>query len=251
MELGISGLMLNNINFNYNYLKELKQMGITHLEFILPKYINWDNINIDNLRTAFDILSKVDLKVKSTQSILYNSNVSDFNSDTFVDHMCVVSDICKLYNIDTIILGSPIQRKLFDENLFVIFKKLDNFLKQNKQILVIEPNCKIYEGQYFFTIPEIVDFINNANLVNTYTMVDTHNLILENRDLIEDYTNNINNIKHIHISEFNLSGFIPSEIHNKFAVKLKEKKYKGLIVYESTKSDNMLHDIKNFINIYG
>ncbi len=72
-------------------------------------------------------------------------------------------------------------------------------------VLCIEPNSKYYGGEYFFTIKEIVNFITLNNFCNIKTMVDTHNLLLENQNIEESIYNFKDHIKHIHISEINLS----------------------------------------------
>ena len=83
------------------------------------------------------------------------------------------------------VFGSPNMRKgIIDDSLSKIFKRIDESLNNTNITLVIEPNSKVYNGDYFHNIKEIVDFIENNKFINIKTMIDTHNLELEGYDPI-------------------------------------------------------------------
>jgi sugar phosphate isomerase/epimerase len=118
-------------------------------------------------------------------------------------------------------------------------------IQQNK-ILCIEPNSKIYNGMYFFNVEEIIDFIKTCELKNIKTMIDTHNLVNENIDIIKSYKNNIDYIYHIHISEDKLQPYKESDLHNKLSYIIKKTNYNKLVTYECLSNKN----IENFIQGY-
>ena len=115
---------------------------------------------------------------------------------------------------------------------------------------MIEPNSKIYGGEYFFTVSEITDFITSNGFKNIKTMIDTHNLILEDDDPIDVLKTHINYIGHIHISEIKLEPIKNIEFHTKFSSQLKEMKYDKIITYEVMKCEQIMDSVKEFYEIY-
>jgi sugar phosphate isomerase/epimerase len=165
--------------------------------------------------------------------------------------MNTVFDICKEFNIEKIVLGAPLLRKNNNiEELISLFTYLDLKLNHTNQVLLLEPNSKYYNGDYFFTVAEIVSFIQKNNFNNIKTMIDTHNIILENQSPSNIFTEYYSYIDHIHISEINLESFKPSNYHYELSNKLKEFNYKGLVIYECKKSNSLIEDIKTFSKIY-
>jgi sugar phosphate isomerase/epimerase len=149
------------------------------------------------------------------------------------------------------VFGSPTMRNgVIDDSLSLIFKKIDNLLNNTNITLVIEPNSKIYGGNYFHNLNEIVDFIKNNKFVNIKTMIDTHNLKLEGYDPITELCKYYDYINHIHISEIKLTPIITSETHINFSNELKKLGYDKIITYEVLKCDNIESEIKKFVEIY-
>lgn len=248
MRLGVSELAWQT---DTDVLDILNSLDIRYIETVLPKHITWESNDITNLQQYLTKLQKININVLSTQSITYNSNVFSFNHENFVSHMNLVSDLCNKFHIQLLVLGAPKLRNKYNFNIVSkIFKQLDNIMRSRNQILLIEPNCKQYGGEYFFTVDEIVQFIKTNNFTNIKTMIDTHNIINEQQSPAEIYLQYKPYIKHIHVSENNLFEFTNSKFHIELANVLHETNYNGLVIYECINTATLFGDIKLFSNIY-
>lgn len=250
MKLGISNLAWENSELE-NIIPILKANGIKYIETVLPKYVDWEVLDTTNLLNYVGILYKHDLLTLSTQSIFYNSSIKDFGNPNFVNHLKTVFNISKLLNIDFAVLGAPTMRLSYiSKEVISNLHLIDFYLKGTNQILLLEPNSKVYKGDYFHTISEIVNFIVDNKFSNIKTMIDTHNIILENEDPTENYLKYKHLISHIHISEKGLDSFVPSKKHIILSNTLKQTNYEGLIIYEAKPSNNLTFDIEQFAKIY-
>jgi sugar phosphate isomerase/epimerase len=246
MKLGISNLAWNDeIDF-----KILKNNNINYIEIILPKFINWESNDLFKLESFIDLVKSNNIDIKSTQSLFYNTGINSYYSGDFISHLTNVSNICYKENITHLVLGAPTMRIENSLGLSKTFLYIDGILKEKNQVLLLEPNSRIYNGNYFFTVKEIINFIQTNRFTNIKTMIDTHNIILEGENPFEIFINYSSYIDHVHVSENNLGDFTESEQHYSLASKLKEYNYSGLIVYESKPSLNLLESIKLFNKIY-
>ncbi len=243
MRLGISHLAIND-----NIIESLamvKNLGLTNLEIVIPK------VKDSDLHDFCKSVKFIGLTIESAQSILFNSGVSDFIDDSLIDHFRKVSPIYSSIGVKTLVLGSPTQRVTFDFNkLFNSFAQIDETLKEHGLNLCIEPNSRIYGGSYFFELESIVNFINFGKFSNISTMIDTHNLILENADPSEALLKYFDRISHIHVSEPNLKAFTQSEAHSALAKNILTSGYTGLVTYEALNSSNLLDEVSAFIKCY-
>jgi sugar phosphate isomerase/epimerase len=238
MYLGISHLAFKSNSGLINYAPIIKDMGIVNLELVFAK--------------GYNEIINCGLNIKSTQSILHQSNVKDIVDSNMYSEMVKISDNCKLLGIELLVLGAPTCRATYNYDILLNqFSKIDQYLRIQNQILCIEPNSKEYGGKYFHTVKEIVDFLIVGGFTNIKTMIDTHNLILEREDILSTYETYNEYIAHIHISENKLSPFVPSKIHLEFSKLLRDLKYDKIITNEVLNPDNVLDNIKQFTQIYG
>lgn len=250
MKLGISQLAFKNQEEFINSINYLKQNKILNVEIVLPKIVDWDNINLNTLQDYIQNIRNMGLTCTSTQSITFNTPLKSFINKDFLLHINKVSDLCKIIEVDTIVLGAPKLRDVYDEKyLSYVFKTIDSFLRNNDQILCIEPNCTFYGGKFFVNLDEIVSFIKLNNFTNIKTMIDTHNLLQENLNPTDEYIKYKEYIHHIHISEINLDLFKQSPMHFKFSKCLKEHKYNKYITYELINKKN-INDLLDSINYF-
>jgi sugar phosphate isomerase/epimerase len=244
MTLGISQLAFDSIEDLKKNLRTLKKFDIENLEVV---YSKMESNPVEYTRTLIE--NKI--KTKSTQSILFGSDVQDFLDNEFVNQIRKVSESNTFFGVKTLVLGSPKQRKEFREDeLLEKFIQIDTILEEANQILCIEPNCKTYGGGYFFTVEEIVKFIQKGEFRNIRTMIDTHNIINENQSPSEVYLKYKDFIHHIHVSEDKLSDFNESDEHIKLAEVLRENNFQGLITYEVLPSKNVKESLEKFNSIY-
>jgi sugar phosphate isomerase/epimerase len=250
LKLGISSLAWDNDIDYKNLFSVLKDNNIKFIEIVLPKFIDW---KVNDTSKLSDFVNNVlfnGLYIKSTQSLYYGTGINSYHSLDFIKHLEHVMNICKNIGVTHLVLGAPTMRTQDKVGLSKIFSYIDSVLKENDQILLLEPNSKIYNGNYFFTVNEINNFIKTNNFNNIKNMIDTHNVLLEKENPTDIILNKKYDIKHIHISEQNLSGFTSSKHHDLFSQTLKENKYDGLIIYEAQSSPNLINDIKIFSKTY-
>ena len=97
-------------------------------------------------------------------------------------------------------MGSPklrIQFPNFENKIITLFEKIDELFTSKNIELTIEPNAKIYGGDYFHDITQIVKFINKGKFNKIKTMIDTHNFKLQKMDSLSSLENYIHYINRI------------------------------------------------------
>ena len=85
---------------------------------------------------------------------------------------------------------------------------------------------------------------------NIKTMIDTHNILNEKQIPSNICSAYHKHIKHVHVSENNLTNFKNSTEHVKLADMLRNINYNGIVVYECMNTTTLFNDIKLFSNIY-
>lgn len=248
MMLGVSNLAWeDNID-----LQILLQNNISYVEIVIPKYVAWSSTNLATLHNTIQRLASEGIQVESTQAILFGSSVTSFDSIDFVNHIKKVSTICEKIGVHKIVLGAPTCRLGDNSSVGFLnnFHYIDKILEQRNQQLLIEPNSRVYGGSYFFTVNEILEFINVNGFSNIGTMIDTHNIILENETPYATYIKNMDRIEHIHVSEIGLTDYQHSNIHSDLANALNINNYQGLIIYEAKPSTNLAESLTLFNKTY-
>jgi sugar phosphate isomerase/epimerase len=232
----------------------LKKIGIASIEGVLSKLNPWEELSDTKIVEYKTLLNSHGISILSLQSLFYGVKCdSILDEDIFINHFSKLIEYSKLLSVKVLVFGSPSLRKKstgWDVLLPAIFKKLDTLLDGTGIQISIEPNSKIYGGEYFFTVPEIVDFITLNQLKNIKTMIDTHNIILEDSDPLKELEDNYEYINHIHISEKKLTPIKNANFHLKFSNQIKELGYNNTITYEVMKCENIMDSVKNFYEIY-
>jgi len=223
------------------------KFGISNLSWDLKddKIIKSHLTNYDYIETVF---SKIDLGYYSTQSIFYGSSVKTFDDfDSTLNQLNFIIDKCNECGVKIIVLGSPSLRTGNKNNLLKVFNEVDSKLKKYDIFLCVEPNSSYYEGEYYFTVSEIVEDIKNFS--NIKTMIDTHNLILENQSIPDTYKKYKNYIKHIHFSEKDLVPIVDYSFYKNLVDFFLETKYNYGITYELKSTDSLIKELQEFIKL--
>lgn len=251
MNLAVSNLSWDNID-NVKIFEVLKKNNIKNIEGVLSKISNFSDLDDNKLSEFKKLINNYGIKIQSIQSIFYGTDINSLDEyDKILNHFKLLINYSKKLDFKIMVFGSPNLRKQINRTyLNNLFKKIDDLLNNQNLILCIEPNTKKYNGQYFFSINEIVDFIELNNFKNIKTMIDTHNIILEGEDPIEVLELNYKHIYHIHVSEENLKPLSDLDFHLKFSDKLKLSDYNGIVTYELLPCDNFEKQIKLFNKIY-
>jgi hypothetical protein len=244
MNLGISQLQFTSKEDLLNSINILRKYNVKNIEVVFSKI----NSDLEYL----NLFSDLGLSTKSTQSILFNSGILDIADDGMIPYICKLSDRCKSFGVQILVLGSPLQRVNYSkEKLIEQLSKIDQIMAGKDQYLCIEPNCKKYRGNYFFTIKEIVNFIKDGNFSNIKTMIDTHNLINEGESPSKNLEEFLPYIYHVHVSENDLRSFIKTKEHLDFAEALKNSAYDKLVTYEVLPLEDLDSSLNDFASVYG
>lgn len=251
MNLSISNLAWDHKDLE-STLKILQKYKIKNIEGVLSKINKWDLIDDAELKNVKTILESFNVGMGSIQSIFYDVDIKSLNDkNKFTEHINKLIKFSKTLGFNVLVFGSPNLRTDFNYDIIVdVLKNVDKLLFENNITMCIEPNSKIYNGEYFHTITEISEFLNSNNFKNIKTMVDTHNLLLEDEDPIEMVDKYHDIIHHIHVSENKLLPMSNLIFHKKFSNKLKLLNYTGIITYELLPCENLEYQIKIFTEIY-
>jgi sugar phosphate isomerase/epimerase len=253
MKLALSNFAWDSID-NESTFKELQNIGITHIEGVLTKISNWDELSVEKLIEFKSLMDKYGLTMDSIQSIFYNVNCSSLTDRSPVlEHYAKLIECCKILGVKVMVLGSPSLRKNIDgwkEDMISILSELDGILNNTGIQLSIEPNMKGYGGGYFYTVNEIVDLIGSNGFKNIKTMIDTHNVKLEDLDPLNEFKKHIDYINHIHISEPGLKPLSDFNFHKEFSQLLRASNYNGVVTYEVMKCENLMGSVSEFYDLY-
>jgi sugar phosphate isomerase/epimerase len=251
-------LALSNFAWDFNEneptFKELQNIGITHIEGVLTKISNWDELTSEKLIAFKNSMNKYGLSMDSIQSIFYNVNCHSLTDRSSVlEHYTKLIECCKILGVKVMVLGSPSLRKNtngWKEEMVSILSELDELLNNTGIQLSIEPNMKGYGGGYFYTVNEIVNLIDSNGFKNIKTMIDTHNVKLEDLDPLNELKTHINHINHIHISEPGLKPLSDFNFHKEFSQLLRTLNYNGVVTYEVMKCENLMKSVSEFYDLY-
>ncbi len=249
MNLSVSNLAWDS-DENRQIFKKLNEVGIGQVEVALTKISSWGDLTDEVLFTYKNLLLENSLSIKSLQSIFYNTGITSLEeSDSFLSHIKKLIHVSKILGVNVLVFGSPSLRKKFKNHNQIIdelFLKIDEYLNDTGIEFSIEPNSKIYGGEYFFTVDEIVEFIRKNKFNNIKTMIDTHNILLESQDPVEVLNTYYEHINHIHISEKELKPFTLNDFHITFAKVIKDKNYDRTLTYEVLKHDDFINSLSKF-----
>lgn len=228
--------------------------GINHVETVFSKIKPWTFLTKDDIYDYKRSLEKHGFATKSAQSLFYGYSYTLNDIDQVLYHFERLISYSEILGIRTLVFGSPTMRKMtinYKENITTVFKILETMLIGTDITVAIEPNAKIYGGDYWHTVPEISEFLQDKYLRRIRTMVDYHNSILEDRDPSEDLLLYKKYISHVHISEPKLGKMQDISAHKKFSDTIKQVGYSGDITYEILESADPISSIKDFSSVYG
>lgn len=251
MNIAISNFAYENCKKDYTILEEY---DIRYVESILSRIKPYNDLTIDDIKQYKNDLTNHKIQTKSAQAIFYGVPIVDMSENKIVlTHLENLFNFCNVLNIELVVFGSPSIRKKFDnfdKKISELFTEIDALATEKGIKFVIEPNSKIYGGEFFFDIEEIVSFIRKNNFNSIKTMIDTHNSILENKNPISEYNKFKDYVEHIHVSEKGLLPIVLKDFHVEFSRILKSTSYNKMITYEVIKTQDTFKSIETFKEIY-
>ena len=248
MDIAISNLAFDRIDLT-KVLKIFNKYRIKKIEGVLSKIEDFIKLSYNDVFLYSEEVKRYGVTISSFQSLFFQSGINSFDDNLCFSHLKKVIDFCSIANSKILVLGSPTLRtKNSKSNLMKILRTIDSYLYRKEMILCIEPNSKIFNGDYFHNLEEISFFIKHGKFKRIKTMIDTFNLLSEGFDPILEFEKYERIIKHVHISEENLKPIENNEFHINFSKFLKKKEI--IVTYEIKKPDDFEETIHNFCQIY-
>lgn len=193
--------------------KILDKYGIKYIEVAPTKICNWKDLNA---KILLDYEKKMNKKIISLQSVLYNTNLSVTNkthSNLVQQHFETLIKICNIVKIPKIVFGSPKSRIITSEEDVITFinnfNNINSFAKKYNVLVCIEHNSKKYGCNFMTNLEETVKIIEKLNCSHIKLHIDTGNLFMEEEDIL-DICKYVKHIESFHISDENL-GIICNE----------------------------------------
>lgn len=243
-------IAISNLAFrSENDIEQCSKHSVDLIEIAPTKIDSWENLTSEALTEYRNLLQYHQKTAYSMQSLYYGVKIT--SDEDFLSHFSKILEIAKILEVKILVFGSPsLRRHQFDYDR--VFKSIDNLLEDTEIKLCIEPNSRIYNGEFFFTLEDIIRFLNKINSRNIYTMIDTHNIIFENLDPCEEFLKYQYYIHHVHVSEYNLTSLKDLDFHKKFSNVLKKHNYNKVITYElaNITADNLDSSLRIFSEIY-
>lgn len=253
MNLALSNFAWDNKD-SEEVFKVLKENNIHQIECILTKIKPWSELTREDIIEYKNYLDSFGITAYSIQSLFYGIDCKITDVDTIVAHFERLIEYAEILGSKILVFGSPSLRKQLDGWAYAvgdIFNQVDKLLEGKDIKVVIEPNAKVYNGEFWFTLNEICEFLEFFDFKNIGTMIDTHNVELEgNILLVFDLYANYKWIEHIHASEIKLANIKESKIHEALNLFLKVSDYSRTITYEVLNNEGVLDSIKIFTEIY-
>lgn len=245
MRIAVSSLAWDSLDEDVVF-PHLKFYGIDGVEVVFTKIKPWAELTKHDLYVYKNKLESNGLIATSAQSLFFGINT--YTATSILEHFKRLIEYSNIMGIQTLVFGSPSMRKGDPTPMCGVFENVDRLLDNTNICVVIEPNARIYGGEYWNTVPEIVRCINS--LKNVKTMIDTHNIVLENRSVAEEYLSNIQHIRHVHFSEKNLALLENLDVYRSYIDLLKSNEYDGIVTYEVLKAKNISDSIRKFANLF-
>jgi sugar phosphate isomerase/epimerase len=250
MRLAVSDTGFDQLN---EVAIDLQNNGIHYIELVPTKHKSFKQLTELDLINYKAQINSIGLAPISLLSLFYTLDIKDVSEvSDIINHFCYLNDMMVKLDCDLMVFGSPTMRKKIDgweEYVKEILFRVDSVLSISGKQLIIEPVASTYGAEFFTTIDEIVTHLKRANYTNIFTMIDTHNLFLENQDPIEKFLEYSEHIKHIHVAEVGLGKLTNRKFHKQFAKILQD--YPHVITHEIRDKKSFKESVKVFGDIYG
>lgn len=226
----------------------LNKCGFSGLEIAPTRIIPEKPYDNNDIIKEFsrNLKEKYNLSVISMQSIWFGRRENMFESETSLETLKNYTEKAVLFaaacGCGNLVFGCPKNRNMADKSKYgtavKFFKELGDFAYNNGAVISIEPNPAIYNTNFINTTEEAFILAKETGSSGIGVNVD-FGTIIQNKESLEPVFDNMQYVRHIHISEPYLKPVERRKIHNEFAAGLRETKYGGFVSLEAAKPDNM------------
>ena len=257
MKVSISNLAWDNYDSEKinNFLKEQKYSGLEIAPSVLFPEQTYEHIN-DAKNWKDNIYQNYGFEISSMQSIWYGRKENIFNSkeerDILFEYTKKAIDFASSIGCYNLVFGCPKNRNINnnpynEKDIMEFFKSICDYSESKKVYINLEANPKIYNTNFINYTKEAFDFVKKVNHNFFRVNLDLGTMI-ENSESLDVVSENIDLIRHIHISEPFLKAIERRNIHFELREILKEKKYNGFVSIEMGKQDyDTLVDVIKYI----
>ena len=147
----------------------LQNNSISRVESVFTKIKDWKHLKESDILAYKNKLQQYNLTAYSAQSLFYNVPCKLDDIEQILNHFERLLNYSDILSTKVLVFGSPSLRKQsgdWKQTLRRIFRVLDIMLAGSDIKVIIEPNAKYYGGEFFHTVSEIVEFIDDNEFDN-------------------------------------------------------------------------------------
>lgn len=247
MNLSISNIGWTADQDNRIY-EMIKKYGFSGLE-IAPTRIFPETPydKLEEARVWADNLKKLyGFSVSSMQSIWYGRQEKIFGTEeefqTLVDYTKKAIDFAAVIGCGNLVFGCPRNRNISeggDPKIGIrFFREIGDYAAAKGTVIGMEANPPIYNTNYVNNTSEAFALIDEVSSEGFKLNLDVGTMI-QNEERVDELTDRIRLINHVHISEPGLKPIEQREIHFALRDVLADEGYKGYISIEMGRTDDV------------
>ncbi len=239
-------------------LGALQAEGISGIE-VAPTRLwpDWNGASEPAAAAYADTLAAKGLSVPALQAILFaKPELKLFGSDSdrrqLLHHLQKVADLASAIGAKSLVFGAPKNRQLADlapQTGFAIarefFRTLAPYYERRGVSLCLEANPPQYASTFITTSDEAAQLVRAVDSPAFGLHLDTACMFLAGDDVSAAIGNNLDILRHFHVSEPFLDSFAAPKIdHAQVAAILRGAGYGGWISLEMRETDQPVRDVQ-------
>lgn len=199
---------------------------------------------------AQNLKIKYGLTISSIQSIWFGKSQAMFGSaeerkDLF-EYTKAAIDFAVAMDCGNLVFGCPKNRNIKSQEQYSLavdfFSALGQYASDRGTVLALEANPEIYQTNFITKTEEAFSLVREVNSPGFLVNLDL-GTILYNKENIMDFSNQLEYVNHIHISEPYLAPIVMGKVHLDLVHLLRSKKYCQYVSIEMKKIDDLV-DLK-------
>lgn len=235
----------------------LREAGISGIE-VAPtrRWPSWTGATPAAAAQYSKDLSANGFSAPAMQAILFGKPElqlfgSDADRQQLSQHLLYLADFAVALGAKSLVFGAPKNRQLAElapdagfEIARELFGSVAPYYERQGVCLCLEANPPQYACTFITNSSEAARLVRAVNSPGFALHLDTACLFLAGEDVAPAIQNNLDILRHFHVSEPNLDSFAAPKLdHARVAAILREAKYPGWISLELRETDRPEHDV--------